>query len=124
MKTNFYRMNIIRLFTVIVFLLVGLVQVKPYSYLTVIDPRQGWSTSGRGTIEEATFFIEPKGVYAECQMHLTFSAKGLDFNANDTIEVQFNFSLPNGSLVTNSHLLIGDSLVEARLLDRWTATQI
>jgi Ca-activated chloride channel family protein len=80
--------------------------------------------SGQGTIESATFTINPKGLYFECIMDIEFSSRGLDFNPSDTLEVSYDFNLPTGSIITDSYLWIEDSLVQARLMDRWTATAI
>ena len=123
---DFYYLSgkyILKLCFSVIFVLI-FIDANAYSRLRIQDPRGDWTRRGQGTIQEAIFTIEPKGVYIECNMHLTFSADSLMFTGDDTVEVNFNFDLPEGSMVTNSFLLIEDELVEGRLLDRWTATQI
>ncbi len=92
--------------------------------LTVADVRQSWSTR-QGTIESATLSVRPKGLYMECGLYLTFSAKGVTFNNNgDSLEVRLNFNLPEGSTVHDSWLWVGDEISKARIFDRWTASAI
>lgn len=93
--------------------------------IRVGDPQKGAWTYTTGTIEEATMTIRPMGLYLECAMYLTFSARGTTgFGTNDSLEVEFKFELPDRSVVTDSWLWIGDDIAQARILDRWTATNI
>ncbi len=92
------------------------------NWLTVHDPR-GWK-SGQGTIEEAILAIHPRGLYMECGLYLTFSARGLNMLSTDTLEVEFQFDLPPKAIVHNSWLWIGEDIIQAKMLDKWTASQI
>jgi Ca-activated chloride channel family protein len=94
-----------------------------YSWLQVFNPHT-WDKSGQGSIDEALLTIEPKGIYFECGLYLTFSANGHQFSAEDTLEVSYYFTLPKGSIVHDSWLWVEDSIVHARIMDRWTAYQI
>ncbi len=94
-----------------------------YSWLYVSDP-QDWQKSGQGSIDEVSVTIRPKGIYLEYELYLTFSAKNLGFTAEDTVEVNYYFSLPKGSIVHDSWLWADDSIVHAKIMDRWTAYQI
>ena len=93
-----------------------------YEYLRVLDP-QGWHSS-QGTIEEAVVSIKPKGVYMEVGLYLTFSARGWYYNANDTLEVEFRFDLPENAIVFDSWLWVGEDIVRAEIMDKWTASEI
>ena len=93
-----------------------------YNSLYVQDPR-GW-LGGQGTIEEASLSIKPSGIYTQYELYLTFSAKGLGFSNSDTLEVQFYFDLPENSIICNSWLWIEDEIVEALIMDKWTASSI
>ncbi len=99
------------------------VNTLAYSWLYVSDP-QDWSKSGQGSIDEFTLTIQPKGIYMECELYMTFSGKGYDFTADDTLEVSFYFSLPEGAIVHDSWLWVEDSIVHAKIMDRWSAYQI
>ena len=91
--------------------------------LSVSDPR-GWKY-GAGKIEESIVSLVPKGIYTEVSMYLTFSANATSYNTQfDTLEIDYNFDLPEGSLVTDSWLWVEGEIIKADIIDRWTATQI
>ena len=93
------------------------------SRLRILDP-QNWR-SGQGTIEETKITYEPQGLFMKVDWEITFSAKGLDFySESDTVEVEYYFTLPEGSLITDSWLWFGDSILKAMIIDRWSASQI
>lgn len=95
-----------------------------FAQLTVSDVRQSWFTR-QGTIEEATLSVRPKGLYMECGLYLTFSARGVTFGTNgDSLEVVLNFTLPEGSILHDSWLWVGNDIVKAHIFDRWTASTI
>lgn len=93
-----------------------------YARLDVADPRS-WGRD-QGTIEDATFSLEPKGIYTEVGLFLTFSARNTRYKPGDTLEVVLNFSLPEKAIVTDSWLWIDDLIIRADILDRWTASNI
>lgn len=93
--------------------------------LTVLDPRRGNWTQQQGTIDEATFVTHPEGIYTAVDMYLTFSARGTSFqNPFDTLEVVFNFTLPDNAIINDSWLWIDTVIVKADIFDRWTASTI
>jgi Ca-activated chloride channel family protein len=94
-----------------------------YTSLYVLDPR-GWSGWAPGTIEEASLSIKPHGIYSEYELCLTFSARGQWFGESDTLEVLYSFDLPENSIVCDSWLWIGDTVVQAIIMDQWTASSI
>lgn len=95
------------------------------SSLTVADPRGAWNRQGQGRIEEALLTVTPCGVYTKCDLFLTFSARGTALtSAKDSLEVQFNFALPSDAHVTDSWLWVGDSVVQAKIFDRTTASTV
>jgi hypothetical protein len=93
-----------------------------YDYLYIQDPR-GWE-SGPGTIDEAVLSVKPQGIYTECGLYLTLSAKGLTFYNADTVEAVLYFDLPVGSIVHDSWLWIGDEIIQAKIMDIWSASQL
>ena len=94
-----------------------------YDWLYVQHPQQTWR-GGTGTIEEAVLSIRPAGLYLEHGLYLTFSARDLGFSSTDSVEVQFFFDLPKEAIVHDLWLWVGDDIVRAKLLDRWTASSI
>ncbi|MBI5325214.1 MAG: T9SS type A sorting domain-containing protein [Ignavibacteriae bacterium] len=92
--------------------------------LTVHDPQNRWKSSA-GSIDSATLTIKPQGAYCEYSYYIYFSANGSGYeNYYDTLEIQYQFSLPENSFVTDSWLWVEDTLVQAKLIDRAVAEQI
>lgn len=94
-----------------------------YDFLQVLNPQRNWDARG-GTIEEAAISVRPKGIYAEVGVFLTFSDRGAGFNTNEQLEVEFFFTLPEEAIVSDSWLWVGDEIVRAQMIDRWTASEI
>jgi hypothetical protein len=123
--TNLQSLNLKRIF-IVYLLFIGLINLSGqyyYNYLRVLEPRVSWM-SYEGNIDSATIIVEPKGLYAAVDMYLTFSAPKNNFSSKDTLEIQLTFSLPSGSIVNDSWLLIEDKWEKALILDRWTASSI
>ncbi len=93
-----------------------------FNQLTVGDPRNsGWTN--QGTIDEAYLTVQPKGLFMEYGLYMTFSSKGSNWTkATDTVEVALRFELPENAIIHDSWLWIEDSIVQAKILDRWSAT--
>lgn len=104
-------------------LLLSHLPVTASDWLTIQDPRSPWR-SGQGTIEKAVLSVRPVGVYMEYGLYLTFSARELGYSAADTMEIQFQFDLPEESILYDSWLWIGDTIIRGEILDKWTAESI
>lgn len=93
--------------------------------LTVLNPQFGWWDAEKGNIDEATLTIRPKGIYMEMGLYLTFSAKGSYFeNSSDQLEVVLDFELPEHAIVNDSWLWVEGEIIQAKVIDRWTASSI
>jgi len=99
--------------------------LQAYDYLTVLDPQQQWNRD-QGTIESAEFTIHPRGIYMEIGMYLTVSARQSYFEEEEglNLETILDFNLPEGAIVHDSWLWIGEDIIQAEILDRWTAAGI
>ena len=76
-------------------------------------------------IEEAVVSVHPKGIYMEVG-HIpdVLCARGVLFcSAQDTLEVEYFFSLPDGAVVTDSWLWVEDVIIRADIQDAWTAQE-
>lgn len=93
-----------------------------YDRLKVQNPQT--RRSGTGTIEEAVLSVRPQGLYMEYGLYLTFSARGLNFNDNELLEVQLFFDLPEDVIVNDLWLWVEDQIMRALIMDRWTASSI
>ena len=95
-----------------------------YPKLQVLNPKKQWQYDN-ATITEAQIFVRPKGIYMEYNIYMTYSAASTQMNNSyDTTEIVHYFNLPNNAIVTDSWLWVGDVIVKADLLDKWSATQI
>lgn len=93
-------------------------------FLKIQDVRNTWNTQ-LGSIDNATFFVEPKGLYAECQLLMTFSTSCTSgFSASDSLEIQLGFNLPAEAEVTDMWLWVNNVPVRAGIYDRWSASQV
>ena len=96
--------------------------VTAYDRLTIRDP-QSWRY-GYGTIEDATISVHPKGIYMEVGIYLTISARNINFYGQTQVEVEYFFDLPANAIVTDSWLWVGDDIIRAEIMDKWTAESI
>ncbi len=116
-------MTPIKIFRISLLLLWSTLQLQAYNYIYVQDP-QFWEQD-QGTIEEAHFTIQPRGIYMEVGMYLTLSGKGTYFeNDKRNVEIIMGFDLPENSIVIDSWLWIDEDIIQADILDRWTASNI
>lgn len=75
-----------------------------------------------GYIEKATLVIEPFGSYVEQSLYLEYSDRH-QFTS-DFLEIVHRFELPKDAVVNDMWLWMGDSVMQARMFDTWTARGI
>jgi len=92
--------------------------------LNVLQPHRNNWYKQQATIETADLSIEPNGIYWEYTLTLSFSARNVSFGYNDSVEIEYFFELPAGSHIHESYLWIGNTIAQAKLIDRITATNI
>ncbi|MEM6321555.1 MAG: VIT domain-containing protein [Bacteroidota bacterium] len=107
------------------FLYLVISQSFAYNNVSVLDPQQPWYQD-QGTIESAEFTIHPRGIYMEIGMYLTVSARQTQFEEEEglNLEAVLDFDLPEAAIVHDSWLWIGEDIIQAEILDRWTAANI
>ncbi|MFO7616825.1 MAG: VIT domain-containing protein, partial [Bacteroidales bacterium] len=110
------RLTIALLFTAIL-------SVQAQNTLWINNPQYTWYWQ-QGVITEATLTVRPAGLYLQYGLYLTYSASQTNFNAEDKLEVVQDFDLPAGAIVLDSWLWVGDDIVQGRLIDRWSASDI
>lgn len=116
-------MKRVAIFSVLFFVFISQSLFAVYS-LTVQDPKNTWKSS-KGNIDSASLIVSPQGNYCLYDLYLIFSSKGSQYtNLTDTLEIQYFFELNKDAIVTDSWLWVEDTLVKAKLIDRWTASQI
>jgi hypothetical protein len=87
--------------------------------LTIQDHNYG---SKPGFIDRATLVIEPFGSHIEQSLYLEYSDHN-QFTENK-LEIAHRFELPRNAVVNDMWLWIGDSVMQAIMLDTWTARAI
>lgn len=109
-----------RLLTVLFFTVHSYVALS-INNLKVLDPQIWWSTE-RGCIDDVAISVKPAGIYTEVSYYINFSAKASSRTKNtDTLEVVWDFSLPEDALVVDSWLWVDHDIVRAQIMDKWTA---
>ncbi|MCU7497163.1 MAG: T9SS type A sorting domain-containing protein [Ignavibacteria bacterium] len=76
-----------------------------------------------GYIDKATLVVEPLGGYSEQSLYLEYSDHG-QFSPGQKVEIIHRFELPQGAVVNDMWLWIGDSVMKATCMDTWTARSI
>ncbi|MEM9935055.1 MAG: VIT domain-containing protein, partial [Bacteroidota bacterium] len=112
-----------RLFFCILLLFLFLPPSYAQNYLYVSNPQATWEES-IGVVNEATISVKPQGIYTEIGLFLTLSSQYKVFSPEAQLEIVYDFALPKNSLVTDSWLWVGDSIVKADIRDRWSASFI
>jgi len=112
-----------RILIVAAMLLGGLLPLRAQNSILINNPSfsWGWQT---GKIAEASLSVHPKGLYMEYGLYLTFSGSNTYFSSNDLLEVVMNFQLPKGAIVLDNWLWVGTDIVQGKLIDRWSASDI
>ena len=75
-----------------------------------------------GYIEKATLVVEPFGSYVEQSLYLEYSERN-QFSSN-LLEIVHRFELPKDAVINDMWLWIGDSVMQAKMFDTWTARSI
>jgi len=111
------------LLLLLLLLTIGVGQSFAQASLWVLNPQNNWYWR-QGRIENATVAIRPAGTYFEVGLYLTFSSAGTSFSGDVQLESMLSFNLPKGSHVLDSWLWVGDDIVQGRIIDKWTASNI
>jgi len=76
-----------------------------------------------GFIENARLVVQPHGGYVEQSLYLEYSDHG-GYKGHDSLEIVHRFELPEGSVVNDLWLWVGDSIMQAVMMETWTARAI
>lgn len=88
--------------------------------LTIKDNNSNGSKPGY--IQKATLVVEPFGGYVEQSLYLEYTDNN-QFTANK-LEIVHRFELPSDAVVNDLWLWIGDSVMQAKMFDTWSAREI
>ncbi|MFZ6034282.1 MAG: VIT domain-containing protein [Melioribacter sp.] len=109
-------------FFLILFALAFSIQAQPYAYLSINDPH-AWGNYNP-VINRAQVVVTPEGVFSKVDLILEVATTDTYLNNEKQLEIVLNFSLPEGSVVTDLWLWVGDEISKGLLLDTWTASTI
>ena len=92
--------------------------------ILVADPDQPWRQSP-ATIEEVTYVIKPQGIYSAVDLYMTISNRDFPLSVSrGNLEVLMDLYLPEETIVYDSWLWVEDDIIQADILDRWSASNI
>ena len=83
----------------------------------------GVGSTRPGYLKYSALVVEPHGGYVEQSLYLEYTDNNQFFGHSD-VEIVHRFELPEGSVVNDLWLWIGDDVMQAIMLDTWTATAI
>jgi len=89
--------------------------------LTVSRP--GSSITKPAYMDNSVLVVEPHGGYAEQSLYITYSDHG-GFSGYTNVQITHRFELPTGAVINDMWLWIGDSIVQAVMVDTWKARHI
>lgn len=108
----------ILLFTIIITAVTNVFSINDLSVRVPNNPVQK-----KGYMDDITLVVEPHGAYSEQSMYINYTDRN-QFPGSQNVEVVHRFELPDGAIVNDLWLWIGDSVMQAIHLDTWTARSI
>jgi hypothetical protein len=115
-------MKLTKMFSLAIILLIALTK-STFGINEVIVRVPDIYLSKPGYIDKATLVVEPLGGYSEQSLYLEYSDHG-QFSPGQKVEIIHRFELPQGAVVNDLWLWIGDSVMKAICMDTWTARSI
>ncbi|MBK6680389.1 MAG: hypothetical protein IPG53_10355 [Ignavibacteriales bacterium] len=106
------------LFTIIITAVTNIFSINDLSVRVPNNPVQK-----KGYMDDITLVVEPHGAYSEQSMYINYTDRN-QFSGSQNVEVIHRFELPDGAIVNDLWLWIGDSVMQAIHLDTWTARSI
>ncbi len=94
-----------------------------YVYSRIIDPDRPWYYYSVN-VEEAVLSVKPKGIYMEMGLYITLSGRSANLNAQTQYEIFSFFDLPEEAIIHDLWLWVGEDIMRATILDKWTASAI
>lgn len=104
----------------VIFLLISL---NVYAVNDLVARVPGNYTQAPAYIQNFTLVTEPHGGYVEQSMYLEYTDNGA-FPGSQTVEIIHRFELPEGSVINDLWLWIGNNVMRAIMLDTWKARSV
>jgi hypothetical protein len=111
------------LLSLTILLIANLVWAQQQNSFTVVNPNATWF-NWPGEFKDITITLEPKGVNTEVGLYFSVSAERTNYPQGFQMEAVMNFNLPAGAVVNDSWLWVDGTIIQAKILDVWTASAI
>ncbi len=114
-----------KLFCILCLLIAIFISVQTHLYATnqLIARVPGNYTQASAYIQNAVLVTEPHGAYCENSLYLEYADHNA-FPGSKTVEIIHRFELPEGSVINDLWLWIGNDIMKAIMLDTWTGRHI
>lgn len=91
--------------------------------LRVVDPDRTWRNAP-ALIKDVILTVDTRGAFFEYGLYMTIEDTESNSSFGEQLEVVLDFTLPAEASVIDSWLWVEGEIIQADLLDRWTANQI
>jgi hypothetical protein len=114
MKSNMYRFVLLALL---------LTPASLFAINDLVAKVPGNSTQYAASIKNVVLVTEPHGAYVEQSLYLEYTDNGV-FSGSKNVEIIHRFELPEGSVINDLWLWMGNNVMRALMLDTWKARSI
>lgn len=85
-------------------------------------PLQPWVPERAAYLKDVTLVVEPRGAFTEQSLYMWYTDNGLFGNNN--VEIVHRFELPQGAIMKDFWLWMGNNVMQALHIDTWTARRM
>ncbi len=85
-------------------------------------PLQPWVPERAAYLKDVTLVIEPRGAFTEQSLYMWYTDNGNFGNSN--VEIVHRFELPQGAIMKDFWLWMGNNVMQALHIDTWTARKL
>jgi Ca-activated chloride channel family protein len=120
---NFYGVLVMRKYVYVLIPLYLLAFQFPLlsASIRLLDPQGGYNNTAPN-VQTMDIKVMPQGIYTSYEIQFTVLDDKI--TQQRQLELEWIFTIPQNAFFNNAWLWVGDTLVEAAVLDRWTASMI
>lgn len=85
-------------------------------------PLQPWVPERAAYMKDVTLVVEPRGAFTEQSLYIYYTDNGLFGNNN--VEIVHRFELPQGAIMKDFWMWMGNNVMQALHIDTWTARKM
>ncbi len=98
------------------------VDVPAINTLIARIPLQPWVPERAAYLKDVTLVVEPRGAYTEQSLYMWYTDNGM-FGTNN-VEIVHRFELPQGAIMKDFWLWMGNNVMQALHIDTWRARKM